>query len=115
MDKYRQSCQKWVAHTFSPFGIISFTLSCKLAWDQMNIARSFNTTQIWILNIGTLKPLEMPTEWFLGLAWDFDRWERNSWKRWLREWAAREFGEEWKEEVGDIMGKYSVSFGAVLP
>lgn len=81
----------------------------------MNIARSFNTTQIWILNIGTLKPLEMPTGWFLDLAWDFDRWERNSWKRWLREWAAREFGEEWKEEIGDIMGKYSVSFRLVLP
>ncbi|KJE03723.1 hypothetical protein I311_02487 [Cryptococcus gattii NT-10] len=82
------------------------------SWDQMNIARSFNTTQIWILNIGTLKPLEMPTEWFLDLAWDFDRWERNSWKRWLREWAAREFGEEWKEEIGDIMGKYSAKTAA---
>ncbi|OWZ51928.1 hypothetical protein C356_02122 [Cryptococcus neoformans c45] len=84
------------------------TVNPAKTWDQMNIAHSFNTTQIWILNIGTLKPLEMPTEWFLDLAWDFDRWERNSWKRWLREWAGREFGNEWKEEVGDIMGKYSL-------
>ncbi|WVQ84804.1 hypothetical protein IAT38_006961 [Cryptococcus sp. DSM 104549] len=77
-------------------------------WEQMNIARSFNTTQIWILNIGTLKPLEMPTEWFLDLAWDSNAWPRNSVGRWLEAWAAREFGEEVKEEVGDIMAKYSV-------
>lgn len=75
----------------------------------MNLARSFNTTSIWILNIGTLKPLELPTEHFLSLAYDFDAWPRNSVGRFLRHWAAREFGDEWADEVGDIMGRYSVS------
>lgn len=74
----------------------------------MNIARSFNTTQIWIVNVGSLKPLEMPTEHFLSLAYDFDAWDRNSVRHFLEEWAGRDFGEEVKEEVGDIMMLYGV-------
>ncbi|KAK8849799.1 hypothetical protein IAR55_005135 [Kwoniella newhampshirensis] len=84
------------------------TINLAKTWEQMNIARSFNTTQIWILNIGSLKPLEMPSEWFLNLAYDSDAWPRNSVDRFLKQWAGREFGEEWSEEVGDIMARYSV-------
>ena len=83
------------------------------AWEQMNIARAFDTNQIWIVNVGSLKPLELPTEHFLALAYDFDAWPRNSLRSFLEMWAAREFGEKVKEEVGDIMYLYSVSGGAV--
>ena len=76
----------------------------------MSIARAFNTTSIWILNIGSLKPLELPTEHFLSLAYDLDAWPLNSVNRFLQHWAAREFGEDVAEEVADIMGKYSVGF-----
>ena len=80
----------------------------------MNIARSFNTTQIWIVNVGSLKPLEMPSEHFLSLAYDFDAWPRGSVRRFLEDWATRDFGEEVKEEVGDIMLWYGVSVFPIL-
>ncbi len=75
----------------------------------MSIARAFNTTSIWILNIGSLKPLELPTEHFLSLAYDIDAWPLNSVNRFLEHWAAREFGEGVAVEVAHIMEKYSVS------
>jgi hypothetical protein len=75
----------------------------------MNIARSFNTNQIWIVNVGSLKPLEMPTEHFLSLAYDFDAWPRSSVRHFLEEWAGRDFGQEVKKEVADIMVHYGVS------
>lgn len=75
----------------------------------MTIAAAFNTTSIWILNIGSLKPLELPTEHFLSLAWDLDAWQINSVERFLTLWAEREFGEKVKDEVASIMMKYSVS------
>ena len=74
----------------------------------MNIARAFNTTEIWIVNVGSLKPLEMPTEHFLSLAYDFEAWPRNSVRRFHEEWAGREFGQTVKHEVGDIMMLYGV-------
>lgn len=76
----------------------------------MSIAAAFNTTQIWIVNVGSLKPLEMPTEHFLNLAWDIDAWPINSVDRYLEHWAAREFGDDVSHEVADIMAKYSVSY-----
>ena len=79
----------------------------------MNIARSFNTTEIWIVNVGSLKPLEMPTEHFLSLAYDSDAWPRNSVRRFLEEWAGRDFGHEYKKEVADIMMLYGVRLRTV--
>lgn len=75
------------------------------------MANAFDTNKIWILNIGTLKPLELPTEWFLSLAWDIDQWGLNSWGDFLELWAEREFGlkDKRKEDVRDIMLEYSVN------
>ncbi|WVR07937.1 hypothetical protein IAU60_004980 [Kwoniella sp. DSM 27419] len=87
------------------------TINLAKTWEQMNLARSFNTTQIWILNVGSLKPLEMPTEHFLSLAYDSDAWPRNSVNKFLTAWAEREFGPEVKDEVADIMGRYSLYAG----
>jgi hypothetical protein len=92
---------------------VCILLSCPVradnsAWEQMSVARAFNTTAIWILNVGTLKPLELPVEHYMSLAWDLDAWPVNSVDRFLKEWAAREFGEEVSDETADIMKKYSV-------
>ncbi|WRT69851.1 uncharacterized protein IL334_006842 [Kwoniella shivajii] len=87
------------------------TINLAKTWEQMNHARSFNTTSIWILNVGSLKPLEMPSEHFLALAYDSDAWPRNSVGKFLRAWAEREFGEEVAEETASIMSKYSLYAG----
>ncbi len=84
------------------------TVSLSKTWEQMNIASSFNTTDIWILNVGDLKPLEVPIEFFLSLAYDSSRWPLNSVKEYLRLWATREFGTTYAEEIADLVNSYSV-------
>ncbi|GFZ49819.1 hypothetical protein JCM24511_07222 [Saitozyma sp. JCM 24511] len=86
------------------------TVNPAKTWEQLNVARSYNTTAIWLLNIGTLKPLEVATEWFLHLAWDSDAWPRNSVHRFHEAWASREFGVTGAEanEVADIVTRYSM-------
>ena len=78
-------------------------------WDQLNIAKTFGMDQVWILNVGDLKLVEIPLDYFLSIAYDSDQWGHNSVTPWLRAWAARDFGEEFSEEVADVMGVYSVS------
>jgi hypothetical protein len=80
-------------------------------WEQLNIARHMDTTQIWVLNVGDLKFLETPTEWFLSLAYDFDRFDEKGLVAWFEDVARRDFGVAGSAagEVGDIMGTYSVS------
>lgn len=80
-------------------------------WEQLNIARHMDTTQIWILNVGDLKFQETPTEWFLSLAYDFDAFEEKGLIGWLEDVAQRDFGVDRStaKEVGQMMGLYSVS------
>ena len=79
-------------------------------WEQLNLAQTFDTKNIWILNVGDLKMLELPLEWFMNLAYDFDRWDARSLSGYLVNWAKREFAakDETSEEIAEIMIKYTV-------
>ena len=87
------------------------TISLSKMWEQLDIARSFDIDQIWILNVGDLKLTEIPLDYFLSIAYDVDRWGRNSVTPWLKEWAARDFGTEFAEEVAWVFGTFSVGLG----
>lgn len=44
------------------------TMPITKVWEQMNLASEYGATRIWIVNIGDLKPLEFPMEFFLTMA-----------------------------------------------
>ena len=62
-------------------------------WEQMNLAHEYGANRIWIVNVGDLKPLEIPIEFFLRMAWDPDAVSKDKIAEYQRRWAAREFGE----------------------
>ena len=37
-------------------------------WEQMNLALQYGADRLWIVNVGDLKPMEFPIEFFLSLA-----------------------------------------------
>ena len=51
-------------------------------------------TGIWIVNVGDIKPMEFPIEFFLDYAWDPARWPAERLPEYARLWAEREFGPE---------------------
>lgn len=73
----------------------------------MNTAKAFRTDKLWILNVGDLKFLETPLEFFLALGYDFDRWPRNSIEEFLVSTAKRDFVDQ-AEEIADINRLYAV-------
>jgi len=83
-------------------------------WEQLHIARSFDMTEIWILNVGDLKFLETPLEYFMQLAYDSDRWPRGSMLDFLTHIAGRDYGREHADEIGEIMALYSVRHTPLL-
>lgn len=38
------------------------------------MAYDYGVDDIWIVNVGDLKPMEMPISYFLDMAYDFDTW-----------------------------------------
>lgn len=66
-------------------------------------------TEIWILNVGDLKFLETPLEYFLSIAYDAPAIPRGSLIDWLSDIACRDFGDDVAGEIAQIMALYSVS------
>lgn len=77
-------------------------------YTQMKTAYDKGAKDMWILNVGDIKPAEYLTELFLDMAWDIDGIENNTagLDRHLRNWLAREFGERHAEDLLMVMQEY---------
>ncbi len=76
-------------------------------WEQMHLAYSYGVKNIWIVNVGDLKPMELPINFFLDYAWDPDKWNENNITSYFTHWAAEQFGEHDAQEIANILEKYS--------
>ncbi|WP_263358947.1 glycosyl hydrolase 115 family protein [Acidicapsa ligni] len=76
-------------------------------WEQMNLALNYGADRIWIVNVGDLKPMEFPIEYFLTLARNPERWGKDQTLEFTRQWAAREFGEDHANEIAELMDTYT--------
>ena len=75
-------------------------------WEQMNLAYEYDATRIWIVNVGDLKPMELPIEFFLRMAWNPEALPKEKVAAFTQAWAAREFGAEHAEEIADLTSQY---------
>jgi hypothetical protein len=64
--------------------------------------------RIWIVNVGDLKPLEIPISHFMDIAYDAERWGVDSTQSWTSAWITREFGSNHSERIGSIMTRYGM-------
>lgn len=84
-------------------------------WEQMNLAYSHEANRIWVVNVGDLKPMEIPIEFFLTFAWNPPRWTQNDLSGYLVMWATREFGSSHANEIADLVAKYTKYNGRRKP
>ncbi|MGD0568232.1 MAG: glycosyl hydrolase 115 family protein [Candidatus Sulfotelmatobacter sp.] len=84
-------------------------------WEQMNLAYHYGATRIWIVNVGDLKPMEVPMEFFLNMAWNPERWTNQDVGEFTRLWAEREFEPAYAAEIADIVDKYAKYNGRRKP
>jgi hypothetical protein len=91
------------------------TVPITKVWEQMNLAHAYGANQIWIVNVGDLKPMEFPIEFFLDLARDPQRWPHDSIPEFTRAWAEREFGPKYAPEIAEIVSRYTKYNGRRKP
>jgi len=91
------------------------TIPITKVWEQMNLAYQYGARRIWIVNVGDLKPMEFPIEFFLDYAWNPARWPHNKLTEFGRLWATREFGPEHATEIADLVAKYTKYNGRRKP
>ncbi|MGO4468136.1 glycosyl hydrolase 115 family protein, partial [Pseudoduganella sp. RAF53_2] len=75
-------------------------------WEQMHLAWQYKADRMWIVNVGDLKPMEVPIEFFLSYAWNPSAWPAERLPEYLKLWAMREFGAQHADEIADLVAKY---------
>jgi hypothetical protein len=78
-----------------------------LMWEEMTKAYHFDARKLWVLNSGSIKPVEFLTDFFLAMAFDTDAFAKpGSVQAYLHDWSVQNFGAEHGGEVADIMWRY---------
>lgn len=72
----------------------------------MNLAYQYGANQIWIVNVGDLKPMEIPIEFFLRMAWNPETLPKEKIGDYTLRLAERNFGKEHAAEIADLIAKY---------
>jgi hypothetical protein len=74
--------------------------------EQFNLAYQTGIDRIWIVNVGDLKPKEMPIDFIMRYAWNPNAVSADQTFGYLVDWAAGIFGKEHAREIADIVSKY---------
>ena len=74
--------------------------------EQLYQAYASGIDRIWIINVGDLKPKEVPIDFIMHYAWNPEAVQPGQEKEWLQNFAKSVFGPELAEETADIMAKY---------
>ncbi len=83
------------------------TNSIARVWEQMHLAWEYNVRKIWIVNVGDLKPMELPVSFFLDYAWAPQQWNAGNLTRYTEEWAAQQFGKPLARTIAGILDLYT--------
>ena len=76
-------------------------------WEQMHLAWEYNARQIWIVNVGDIKPMEFPISFFLDYAWNPEKIGAGDLQKYTEQWSAAQFGNSYAKEIADIISTYT--------
>jgi hypothetical protein len=77
-----------------------------LVQQEMTRAYDLGARQLWVANVGDIKPAEIGTSFFLEMAWDIERWRNKSQRSFLVDWSASTFGGQVANELGTILDEH---------
>ncbi|WP_184091722.1 glycosyl hydrolase 115 family protein [Sphingomonas xinjiangensis] len=76
-------------------------------WQQMDLAYQRGARNIWIVNVGDIKPLEFPLSFFMRQAWDPEAMTPAALAAYPEDWATGVFGPEHAKRIGEMLTTYS--------
>ncbi|WJS96742.1 glycosyl hydrolase 115 family protein [Flavobacterium johnsoniae] len=76
-------------------------------WEQMDLAYQHGVDKIWIVNVGDIKPMEFPIEFFLDMAWNPEKFNAGNLQEYYVNWAKENFDNQFAEEIAEILKLYT--------
>ncbi|MFV0505717.1 MAG: glycosyl hydrolase 115 family protein [Bacteroidales bacterium] len=76
-------------------------------WEQLHLTYTHGVDRIWVVNVGDLKPMELPIAFYLDYAWNPEAIDETNIGSYVQNWGAEQFGAAFSEELKRIMDDYS--------
>ncbi|GAB3554883.1 glycosyl hydrolase 115 family protein [Spirosoma fluminis] len=75
-------------------------------WEQMHLAWEYKVRNIWIVNVGDIKPMEFPISFFLDYAWNPENIDADELMAYSENWAAAQFGKPYAKDIAFLLARY---------
>ena len=76
-------------------------------WEQMDLAYQYGVDKIWIVNVGDIKPMEFPIEFFLDMAWNPEKVNAGNLNQYYVNWAKENFDDQYTNDIAEILKLYT--------
>lgn len=73
---------------------------------ELTKAHQFTADNLWVFNVGDIKPAELETQFALDLAWNIKSWGPEKAHLYTEYWAAEIFGAQHAKAISDIKQSY---------
>ncbi|WP_020210167.1 glycosyl hydrolase 115 family protein [Gilvimarinus chinensis] len=83
------------------------TQQIQQVWQQMNLAYERHARDLWVVNVGDIKPMEYPLDFFMKMAWQPSAMDSAALEEFPVQWASRSFGANVADDVAELMTEYS--------
>lgn len=83
------------------------TTQVEKTWQQMDLAWQRGARALWIVNVGDIKPVEYPLDFFMRHAWDPEAMDLEALVRYPAEWARATFGGAQAEAIAGLVTRFS--------
>ncbi len=76
-------------------------------WEQMNLAYQYGVRELWLVNVGDIKPMELPISFFLDYAWNPDAIQASDLPDYYIDWATQQFGGHYASDIAELLALYT--------
>ncbi|CDZ98254.1 hypothetical protein [Phaffia rhodozyma] len=84
------------------------TNSIPKIWEQLHLTISHGANRLWIVNVGDLKPMELPMSFWFDYSYDTTRWNKDNLNEYVELWATREFGKDVAAATASVVSRYTL-------
>lgn len=83
------------------------TTQIEKVWEQMYLSYEYGAREIWIVNVGDIKPMEFPISFFLDFAWNPEKFSADDLPGYYVSWAEKQFGADHAKDIAEIVQSYT--------
>ena len=84
-------------------------------WEQMSLTYEYGVRELWVVNVGDLKPMEYPISFFLDMAWDPSKYNETNLFAHTVQFCEQQFGAPYAHEAATLIDQYSKFNRRVTP